>query len=107
MEVSGPRIVSEPFPGFQNLRKVRPGKMAYRGKESKKFPVIWNHGADLSLLKHDFRNPDCIRVAGLSPGKVPGVIFKPSKEPGLDSFLGEGGFRSHTYHLCQDQDEAD
>jgi len=42
--------------------------------------VISDYGGDLRLLKHEFGDEDCVRIAGPAPGKVPPVIAIPANK---------------------------
>ncbi len=84
MEVPGPRVISEPFPGLQNPFKRRLCKIVDRWEGLQELFVIRDDGCHLGLLEHDLRDPDCIGIPGFSPGKVSAVLMKPLEEAGLN-----------------------
>ncbi len=70
MQVSGPGIVAKTCPEFDNLLNGGGGQGQNIWKTIKETQVIRNHRSDLSLLQHDFRKPDSVRVSGLLPGQT-------------------------------------
>jgi hypothetical protein len=73
--------------------------MADCRKRFKKSSVIRDDGGHLGLLEHDLRNPDGIGVSGFPPGKIPGVLLKPSKKVGLEFFFIEEWYQTPHPHL--------
>src|SRR5436853_400189 len=74
------RIISEALPKFVNL--LRAGLR--EGFDVRQFPhpalPVRQDGFDLRLLEHDFRDPDGIRVARTTPGKVARVFGEPFEQ---------------------------
>jgi len=82
MKVTGPAVISQALPEFKHILLIREGKRLNRRESFQKTVVIGNHGFNLSLLKHDFRNPNRIRLQGLSPRKVSVIV----RVPGMKAF---------------------
>lgn len=60
-----------------------------RGKIGKTFhPArkVGEHGGDLRLLQHDFRNQNRVRIARAPPRQIAAVFGKPSREQSAERF---------------------
>ena len=77
MKISRSRIITEAFPGAQNLRFSRGGKRADGGKPAQPSIIVRNDGSDLGLLEHDFGNENGVRIAGLAPGEIAFALVEP------------------------------
>src|SRR5204863_8443467 len=63
-------------------------RQASRGGEAlQEFLVVRDHGLGASLLQHDLRNQDLVRVAGLAPGEIPLCDVVPCGQPGRERRL--------------------
>ena len=78
MKISRSRIITEAFPGAQNLRFSRDGKRADGGKPAQPPIIVRDDGSSLGLLEHDFGNQDGIGIAALAPGEIAFVEQKPA-----------------------------
>ena len=88
LEVPNASVIAEPFPHFVNGF----GGSRHQGFDGRKcfhpsVPVR-KDCFYLRLLEHDLGNPDCIRIRGVSPRKVPGMAMKP-----VDEYPGAGEAR--------------
>ena len=77
MKISRSRIITEAFPGAQNLRFSRGGKRADGGKPVQPPIIVWDDGSSLGLLEHDFGNQDGVGIVGLAPGKIAFALVEP------------------------------
>ncbi len=77
MKISCSRIITEAFPGAQNLRFSRGGKRADGGKPVQPPIIVWDDGSSLGLLEHDFGNQDGVGIVGLAPGKIAFALVEP------------------------------
>ena len=77
MKISCSRIITEAFPGVQNLRFSRRGKRADGGKPAQPSIIVRNDGSGLGLLEHDFGNQDGVGIVGLAPGQIAFAFMKP------------------------------
>ena len=55
--------------------------------------IIREYGSDLCLLKHEFGDEDCVRIAGPPPGKIPPMIAIPANKRAAECV--NGLWRSH------------
>ena len=100
VEVAGPGVVAEPLPLVQHVIELRFGESRERGPSGDEPPEIPVDGRHGGLLKHDFADPDPIRVrrrAGRrSPGQVAPVAVVPGEQFPGPAFRGSGvGHASH------------
>ena len=77
MKISRSHIVTEAFPGAQNLRFSRTGKRADGGKPAQPSIIVSDDGSRLGLLEHDFGNENGVRIAGLAPGEIALALVEP------------------------------
>ena len=84
VQVSGPCVIPEPRPIFQNGACFRAGQAGQVGKSFSEPQEIGNDRRHLGLLQHDFGHPDSIRVGGLLPGQMLAAVLV---EPGEDGLL--------------------
>ena len=77
MKISRSRIITEAFPGAQNLRFSRDGKRADGGKPAQRPIIVRDDGSSLGLLEHDFGNENGVRMAGLAPGEIAFAFVEP------------------------------
>ena len=77
MKISRSRIITEAFPGAQNLRFSRGGKRTDGGKPVQPPIIVWDDGSSLGLLEHDFGNQDGVGIVGLAPGKIAFALVEP------------------------------
>ena len=77
MKISRSRIITEAFPGVQNLRFSRRGKRADGGKPAQPSIIVRDDGSSLGLLEHDFGNENGVRIAGLAPGEIAFAFVEP------------------------------
>jgi len=78
VKISCSRIITEAFPGVQNLRFSRRGKRADGGKPAQPSIIVRNDGSGLRLLEHDFGNENGVRIAGLAPGEIAFAFMEPA-----------------------------
>ncbi len=60
MKITGPAVISQALPEFEHILLIRAGKGMNCRESFQKTVMIGDHGFNLGLLKHDFRNPDRI-----------------------------------------------
>jgi len=77
MKISRSRIVTEAFPGAQNLRFSRRSKRADGGKPVQPPIIVRDDGSSLGLLEHDFGNQDGVGIVGLAPGEIAFALLEP------------------------------
>ncbi len=78
MQIASARVVAKASPVRHHPIYQRRSKRVHIGKGIDKAPVIRNDRRNLRLLKHDFRQPDTVGVAGLLPWQiVPAFFFLP------------------------------
>jgi len=77
VKISRSRIITEAFPGVQNLRISRRSKRANGGKPAQPSIIVSNDSSGLGLLEHDFGNEDGVRIAGLAPGEIAFAFMEP------------------------------
>ncbi len=86
MQIAPACVVAQPAPMRQHLILVRRGQRSDVGKASDEALIVGDHRAHLSLLEHDLRHPDAVRIARVLPGEiVPAVLALP-----LDDARREG-----------------
>ena len=73
MQVSDTPVIAEASPEFEQDGVGRVGEVLKGRKVPHPALVVRDHGVDLGLLQHDFRDPDCVGIAGVAPGQGPGV----------------------------------
>jgi len=77
VKISRSRIITEAFPGAQNLRFSRGGKRADGGKPVQPPIIVRDDGSRLGLLEHDFGNQDGVGIVGLAPGEIAFALVEP------------------------------
>lgn len=77
VQVASPGIVAQAFPYFVNRLEFGYGQASGIRELSQKTLIIGDDGFYLGLLQHCFGDPYGVRVAGLSPGKVPLIVVVP------------------------------
>ena len=77
MKISCSRIITEAFPGAQNLRFSRGGKRADGGKPVQPPIIVRDDGRSLGLLEDDFGNQDGVGIVGLAPGEITFALVEP------------------------------
>ena len=92
LEVAGPGVVAQAGPEPQHLVLRRRGQRGHRWEPLHEPLVIGEDRGDLSLLEHDLRNPDRVRVARLPPGQIPVAGAIPRQQVRCD-LPGASGFR--------------
>ena len=79
-------IIAQAFPELEHSVGVRLSQSFHSGKALYPSVPVGDHGLDLGLLKHDFRDPDRVRIDGSAPGKVAGVFDEPIEQRTNQSF---------------------
>ena len=87
MQVARAAVVAEPGPVREHLVFGRVRQCSHIREAINKSHVIRQHRCHLCLLKHDFGQPDAIRVTGVLPGQIVATV---DALPG-DQADGEGG----------------
>jgi hypothetical protein len=86
VQVMRTTVIAETAPQLQHACKRRGGERRHRRKFIDEAPVVGQHGGNLRLLQHDFRQPDAVGVARSLPRQVaPAVLALPR-----DDARGEG-----------------
>ena len=70
LQVARTAVVPQPLPGLEHLLLRGPGQVRHGGKQRQETRVIGFHGFRAGLLKHDFRQPDAVGIAGVTPGQI-------------------------------------
>ena len=78
VEISGPSIVAETFPGVKNLYLGSAGERGEIGEATEPLIIIRDNGSDLRLLEHAFGDEDGIGVACAAPGKIAAIATEPA-----------------------------
>jgi len=77
VKISRSRIITEAFPGVQNLRFSRRSKRANGGKPAQPSIIVSDDSSSLGLLEHDFGDEDGVGIAGMAPGKIAFAFVEP------------------------------
>ena len=78
MQVARTAVVPQAAPQRQDLVHASLPQIRHSGKPFQESPVIAQHGRNLGLLQHDFRQPDAVGVARALPRQaVPTVLPAP------------------------------
>src|SRR5580658_6753010 len=85
-----PAIIAQALPQFEDALRSRPRKVLNRWPRLHPALVIGNDRFDLSLLEHDFGNPDGVGVTRPPPGQVPRVLVKPADQNPGEATHGAG-----------------
>ncbi len=80
LHVADACVVTEAFPEFMNLVGMSFGQGFDGWQFAHPAVIIRDDGFDLRLLKHDFRDPNRVGIAGAPPRKIAGVGGKPREE---------------------------
>ena len=80
LHVPNARVIAQPFPKFVDFCRACLRQRLNRWQLPHPTLPIRQHGLDLGLLKHDFRNPDGVRIARPAPGQVAGVGREPGEQ---------------------------
>jgi len=80
LQIARPSVVAEPFPKLEN--SFRSGFC--QGGDAWQLPhpsvPVRDDGLDLSLLEHDFGNPNAVGVARPAPGEIASVFPEPRQQ---------------------------
>jgi excinuclease ABC subunit A len=82
LEIPRPVIVTQPGPAGEQLGFRRRGERFDVWELLKEPLVVRDGGSDTRLLKHDFGDPDGVRIAGAAPGQVAFPNVVPSEQCG-------------------------
>ena len=63
VQVARAAVVAEALPQLEHIVQRRGGQRLHGGEAHQETLVVGDHGRDLRLLQHDFRQPDGVRVA--------------------------------------------
>lgn len=77
-------VVSQPFPGFDDIRCLRPGELFQRRKPPEKLRVFRQDSRNLGLLQHEFRNEEAIGVGLIPPWQIAPVFPVPPEDGGRE-----------------------
>src|SRR6185437_1422589 len=77
-------VIAEPCPMREQFALRGDGESREIGKAVEKALVVRDCGSDASLLQHDLRNPDRVRVARPAPGEVAFRGSIPGQKKGLE-----------------------
>ena len=80
LQVPGAGVVAEAFPKLVDLFRTRFCHRLDGWQFTHPAVPVRNHGFDLRLLEHDFRDPDGIRIAGAPPRQVAGILREPAEQ---------------------------
>ena len=81
MQVAGAGVVTQAGPEVQDLVLIGVGQRCNVRKTCHEALEIGNHGADLGLLQHDFRDPNPIGRARVLPRQImPAMAIKPGQQ---------------------------
>ena len=86
-------VITESLPGVQDVIFRGNGQGSKIGEPTEPVIIIWDHGSDLCLLKHELGDEDGIRGAGPAPGKVAAMAPMPAKKRAAES--AEVFWRNH------------
>ena len=70
LQVARARVVAEPGPFAQDVLFVGAGQRAHVGELHQEALIVRDDRVDLGLLQHRLREPDAIRITGVTPGQV-------------------------------------
>ena len=103
LEVTCTSVITEALPGMEDVSFAAASERFESRKPFEPALVIWKHARDLSLLEHDFRNHDRIRVAGLPPRKIATRLSVPAQQlPAKPRFLrGQVEKWHRARHQCE------
>jgi hypothetical protein len=82
--VSGALIITEAFPKLEDSFGPGPGHPLQRGQRPHPSDPERQDRVDLGLLQHDFGDPDCVRIAGLTPGQGTCLSAVPGEQDSHD-----------------------
>src|SRR5260370_29374966 len=80
MQMASAAIVAHSRPVAQHELFRGCGQCSYGRKRPNEWLVIAKDGGHLSLLEHDFADPDSVRVAILAPRQIPSMAIKPAEK---------------------------
>ena len=69
----------------QHVRFAGRGQRLHPGIPFQKPPVIGDYRLGASLLQHDLRDPDAIRIAGTAPGQIAVSLSVPRQQQSADT----------------------
>ena len=84
VEVDGATVVAETRPGAEDGGEIGRGQRLDRGKSVEETCPGVPHPTDLSLLEHDLRHQDRVRVTRPTKGQFPAVSREPRQDGVLD-----------------------
>lgn len=80
LHVAHAGVIAKPFPELVDGRGSCLCQRDYSREFSHPTFPIGQDGFDLGLLEHDFRDPDCVRIAGSAPREIAGVLREPAQQ---------------------------
>ncbi len=82
---AGAAVIAEAAPGGEDVIFGGCGEVFDAGESTEEDSVVLEDGGDAGLLKHDFREPDGVGIAGSAPGKVALVGVVPGEQGALEA----------------------
>jgi len=80
VQIARASVVTKPLPGVQNIALRSASQRVKIRKAPEPSIVIGQNAGNLSLLKHEFGNENCIRVPRVTPGQIAAMAVVPAKQ---------------------------
>ena len=80
VQIASAAVIAKARPEAQNFARLSGGKSQQSGKAVEKTAKVGNDGGHGRLLEHDFADPNAIRIARVTPGKIAGIFVEPAQQ---------------------------
>src|ERR1700736_1395019 len=87
VKVPSAAVVAKALPGVQDVAFGSGGQGREVREPSRPSIIIRSDRADLGLLKHHFRNENCVRIPGLAPREIATMFAVPREDGGTKTSL--------------------
>ena len=80
VKIASPSVVTQTLPGVEDVAFRSARQRGEIGKAAEPFIIVRKHRGYLGLLEHEFRDQDCVGIAGSPPREVAPVFAIPVEQ---------------------------
>jgi len=84
MQIASSRVIAKSLPRVEDVTLRSPGQGGEICEAAEPFIIIRDNGGNLSLLEHELRNEDGVRIASLAPGQGAAMAAIPTQKRAME-----------------------
>lgn len=84
MQIASSRVIAKSLPRVEDVTLRSPGQGGEIWEAAEPFIIIRDNGGNLSLLEHELRNEDGVRIASLAPGQGAAMAAIPTQKRAME-----------------------